>query len=146
MQREWATEGGVDSLFANGNKTRWGLGYHLYPFSSDGGDTPRPSDNTSKTSADSQAVVVGSDGCADGDTDADIDDKATGTDTGVPKEGTGAFGHSGIGGSVAFCDSKRGLAVAVTTNHLLSNRVVAKRVIRCITKVLNFGGSYDDFS
>ena len=80
------------------------------------------------------------------DADADIDGKATVADTGVSKERTGAFGHSGIGGSVAFCDSKRGLAVAVTINHLLSSRVVAKRVIRCITEVLNFGGSYDDFS
>ena len=50
-QREWATEGGVDSLFANGSNTRWGLGYHLYPFSLAGGDTPRPSEDETDDSA-----------------------------------------------------------------------------------------------
>ena len=136
VEREWATEGGVDSLFANGNKTHWGLGYHLYHFTSAGGETPRPNDAGSEGSADS-------DFNAD---DAEVDansDKSIGDDE--IEEGTEAFGHSGIGGSVAFCDPRRKLAVAITVNHLVSNRVVARRVISCITEVLGFGGTYDDF-
>lgn len=142
-QREWATEDGVDSLFANGKKTLFGLGYHLFPFSSTDGDMP--SDEASEGAAESEVSVA--------DADAKIDAGGSASPTSVDgilaAKGTtslGAFGHSGIGGSVAFCDPRHGLAVAVTVNHLVSNRVVAKRVIGCITAALNMGGTYDDFN
>ena len=133
-QREWATEGGVDSLFANGNKTHWGLGYHLYHFTSTGGETPRPNGAGSEGSAESD---FNENAEADTNDDKRIDDAV--------EEGAEAFGHSGIGGSVAFCDPRRNFAVAITVNHLVSSRVVARRVISCITEVLGFGGTYDDF-
>ena len=140
-QREWASEGGADSLFANGNTTRWGLGYHLYPFSSDGSATPRQAESVAN--GDVAASGGDSDGAAApvGPTEgADAEEKGN---AGLP---AGAFGHSGIGGSVALCDPQNGLAVAVTVNHLVSHRMVAKRVMGCITEVLGLHGKYDDFA
>jgi CubicO group peptidase (beta-lactamase class C family) len=149
----------VDSLFANGSKTRWGLGYHLYPFSPAGGDTPRPSDEADD-STESEVSPAGAESQVDADADINSNANAnTDTNTNINEalaaaedeedirlKKVGAFGHSGIGGSVALCDPQRGLAVAVTVNHLASNRVVAKRVIGCITEVLKMGGTYDDFT
>ena len=145
MQREWATEGGVDSLFANGSKTHWGLGYHLYPFSPAGGGTPRPSDGADD-SAESEVSAVGADSKVDTYTNSNAAIADDEVEEGTRLKNRGAFGHSGIGGSVALCDPQRGLAVAVTVNHLVSNRVVAKRVIGCITEMLEMGGTYDDFT
>ena len=123
----------------------FGLGYHLFPFSSTEGDMP--SDVASEGSAESEASVAD----ADAKSDAGGSASPTSVDDDMPApEGTatslGAFGHSGIGGSVAFCDPRHGLAVAVTVNHLVSSRVVAKRVMGCITAMLNMGGTYDDFT
>ena len=67
------------------------------------------------------------------------------TAAGTDREGGYAFGHSGVGGSVALCDPQHGLSVAITVNHLVSNRTVAKRVMRCVAHELKLGGTYSDF-
>ena len=149
---EWASEGGADSLFGHGSTTKWGLGYHLYPFTPDageceGGEMPRASVDefdVDDHGNDEEAVVVNSEEAMPdehhGPTDekepaagpaADNDEAAATTPTKSPAVSTGggsggAFGHSGIGGSVALCDPTHGLSVAITVNHLVSNRAVAK--------------------
>eukprot|EP00842_Homolaphlyctis_polyrhiza_P004564 jgi/Hompol1/5108/HPOL_004167-RA len=51
-----------------------------------------------------------------------------------------AFGHAGMGGSFAFCDPSRKLAIAVTVNQLsLVSPIATKELVNTITESLGYG-------
>ena len=56
---------------------------------------------------------------------------------GVRKYGETAFGHGGLGGSVALCDPASGLAVAVTVNKLTLDRTASREIVNRVCDVLS---------
>lgn len=50
-----------------------------------------------------------------------------------------AFGHAGVGGSIALCDPAKDFAVAITVNKLTVEREASRRLLNLICKELNLG-------
>jgi aarF domain-containing kinase len=50
-----------------------------------------------------------------------------------------AFGHAGVGGSLAFCDPHSGVAVAVTVNKLTNDRAVTRALVAEVCSALGLG-------
>jgi len=50
-----------------------------------------------------------------------------------------AFGHTGLGGSIAFCDPASGLSVCVLVNRLMLQAEATNRVVDLVTKQLGAG-------
>lgn len=50
-----------------------------------------------------------------------------------------AFGHSGLGGSLAFCDPASGVAVCVLVNRLMLQPEATSRVVSLVTSQLGAG-------
>jgi hypothetical protein len=56
---------------------------------------------------------------------------------GVRKYGATAFGHGGLGGSLALCDPAHKFSIAITLNKLTLDREVATQVLRRVCEALD---------
>jgi len=59
------------------------------------------------------------------------------TDTGTQR--SVAFGHMGMGGSMAFCDPVEGFSIAVTVNKLTLDASCSRAIVNHITTALGVG-------
>jgi aarF domain-containing kinase len=68
---------------------------------------------------------------------------------GVKKYGKTAFGHGGLGGSIALCDPASQFAIAVTVNKLTLDRGASRQIVNRVCELLKlpqFDGINADFS
>ena len=67
---------------------------------------------------------------------------------GVRKYSDTAFGHGGLGGSIALCDPASGLSIAVTVNKLTLDRSASREIVNRVCELLKldqFAGLNTDF-
>jgi CubicO group peptidase (beta-lactamase class C family) len=133
-------EEGADSLFGHSATTRWGLGYHLYPFEATSA-AAAAADDAAPQATDRPPPPPESAAMAAAAAGAGAAAAAAATAGG----GSCAFGHAGVGGSLALADPERGIALAITVNNLTSSRQLARRVVSCVAETLQLGGRYTDF-
>eukprot|EP01052_Picozoa_sp_SAG31_P011393 SAG31_NODE_643_length_13291_cov_6.294042_2_plen_508_part_00 len=125
VSKECARHVGSDFLTPNVGQTQhWGLGYHLFPFEE---NVPECTNSTEPPSS------------------ANMPTTAQAQNSPEVEEIKGAFGHAGLGGSIAFADQTRKLSMAITVNMLSSERLATKKLVKLITKELDLGGHYVDF-
>ena len=68
---------------------------------------------------------------------------------GVRKYGRTAFGHGGLGGSIALCDPESGLSLAITVNKLTLGRSCTRRIVHHVCdklRIARFDGLDDEHS
>ena len=55
---------------------------------------------------------------------------------GVRKYSETAFGHGGLGGSIALCDPASGVSIAVTVNKLTLDRTASRDIVNRVCELL----------
>lgn len=98
-----------NGIFVQGANVRFGLGYQLFGPAADGGDA-------------AGAAAVGHPAAA-----------------APARPPPTAFGHSGLGGSIAFYDTVTNTAVAITVNQLSSDRACTRAILRVLASQPDVG-------